>query len=275
MILEANCKINLGLDIIRRRPDGYHDIATVMLPVPGLFDTILLEPVDGHGAEFVNRGMGVDCPPEKNLCVRAYDLLAERYSLGGVRITLEKRVPFGAGLGGGSSDAAFTLRGLCRLFGLPCGEEELLVLASRLGSDVPFFIRNTPQLCEGRGEIMTPVDIPRLDGMYLAVVKPSTAVSTAEAYGGVVPCEPARPLMERLSGGPACWRGEVENGFEPHIFAAHPELAFIKERLYALGAEYAAMSGSGSAVFGLFAEEPPQELPFDGFVHVERLSYGS
>lgn len=272
MILEANCKINLGLDIIRKRPDGYHDIATVMLPVPGLCDTIVLEHASALGAEFVNEGAEVDCPPEKNLCVKAYNLLAGRYPLGGVRITLRKRVPFGAGLGGGSADAAFTLRGLCSLFGLPCGDSELIGLAARLGSDVPFFIRNTPQLCEGRGEIMTPVSLPQLEGMYLVVVKPATAVSTAEAYGGVTPCEPVRPLMERLSGESASWRREVANGFEPHIFAAHPELASIKERLYSLGAVYAAMSGSGSAIFGLFGGVPPRELPFGGFVHVERLS---
>ena len=243
-----------------------------MIPVPGLCDTIALERTGGCGPELINRGMAVDCPPEKNLCLRAYDLLAERYDIGGVRITLDKCVPFGAGLGGGSSDAAFTLRGLCELFGLPCREEELIELAARLGSDVPFFIRNRPQLCTGRGEVMTPAELTQLAGLWLVLVKPATFVSTAEAYAGVTPREPDVPLTERLAAPVMTWTEGVVNDFERSVFAAHPELSEIKRRLLDMGALYAAMSGSGSAIFGLFDCDPPCGEDFsDCFIHKERL----
>ncbi len=249
MILHANCKINIGLDVLRRRADGYHDLETVMYPVRGLFDVVEAgrAPVDS----FRSTGLALDCPDGENLCVRAVRLMRARYGVGGVALRLDKRVPFGAGLGGGSSDATAVLLAVDRLYELHLTEAELLDCAAALGSDTPFFVRNTPQLCTGRGERMEPVSLP-LEGLQLAVVKPGVAVSTREAYAGVRPAVPAVPLAERLARPVSEWQGCVKNDFEPTVFAAHPEVRDARERLLAAGALYASMSGSGSAVYGLF-----------------------
>lgn len=251
MRIEANCKINLGLDILRRREDGYHDIATVMYPLRGLYDVVEVVPTEGAEAEFVALGIEIDCPPEKNICLKAYELLRRRYAVGGVRITLDKRVPFGAGLGGGSSDGTAVLVALNEIFSLGMDEAALIAVAAELGSDTAFFVRNTPQLCEGRGERMTPVDVD-LSEWWIAVVKPAEGVSTREAYAGVTPHVPARPLAERIAEPVGRWQGSVVNDFEPSVFAAHPAIGGVKRSLLEAGAVYASMSGSGSAVFGLF-----------------------
>ncbi len=249
MILKANCKINLGLDILRRREDGYHDLETVMVPVVGLYDIVEVE--RAAAVEFVSEGLTVDCDPEQNLCLKALRLMQERYGIAGARIRLVKRVPFGAGLGGGSSDATAVILALNELYVLGLSEAELVDCAAALGSDTAFFVRNTPQLCSGRGEVMTPFDVD-LEGLTLVLVKPDGGVSTREAYAGVTPRVPVVPLAERLRRPVAEWQGLVTNDFEPHIFAAHPAIARVKERLFEAGAVYASMSGSGSAVFGLF-----------------------
>lgn len=254
MKLKANCKINLGLDVLCRRADGFHELETVMVPVRGLYDELEVERIFGTGAVFENRGMAVDCLPEENICLKAFHLMRDRYGVDGVRIALLKRVPFGAGLGGGSSDGTMTLLALNELFELNLDEETLIDLAAELGSDTAFFVRNTPQLCTGRGEKMTPIELP-IEGLWIALVKPDEGVSTREAYAGVRPAVPAVPLRERLMRPLAEWQGSVKNDFEPHIFAAHPAIAAAKEQLQKAGALYASMSGSGSTVFGLFEEE--------------------
>lgn len=254
MIRKANCKINLGLDVLRRREDGYHDLQTVMFPVEGLYDIVEVSRGDLCGAEFLSEGLPIDCPAEKNLCLKAFRLMHDRYGVDGVRIRLDKRVPFGAGLGGGSSDATAVILALDELFGLQLGETTLIGLAAELGSDTAFFVRNTPQLCEGRGEVMTPVDI-NLKGLWLVLVKPDEGVSTKEAYSGVVPAVPETPLAERLTLPVWCWQGVVTNDFEESVFALHPVIARVKERLLKAGALYASMSGSGSTVFALFDNE--------------------
>lgn len=270
MRAKAGCKINIGLDVLRRRADGYHDIATVMYPVRGLYDEIEVVPC-ASGLRFVQNGIAVDCADEQNLCVRAYRLMQERLGIGGAEIRLDKQIPFGAGLGGGSSDATTTLLLLNRVFDLGLSEPQLLEMAASLGSDTPFFVRNTPQLCSGRGEILSSITLP-LGGMYLIILKPSDGVSTREAYGGVRPAMPAQPLAEALQRPVGQWRECVKNDFEPHVFAAHPLIARLKQHLYDCGAEYASMSGSGSAVFGIFAEPPHVELPFENiFIHTEQL----
>lgn len=251
MIIEANCKINLGLDILRRRADGFHDIETVMFPVRGLFDTVEVVRTGESGAAFSADGLAVDCDPADNLCLRAFRSMHDRYGVDGVHIRLTKRVPFGAGLGGGSSDATAVIRALDALFELHLDEAELVDCAATLGSDTAFFVRNTPQLCTGRGEIMTPCAVS-LAGMTLVIVKPDEGVSTREAYAGVAPRIPAVPLAERLQRPVAEWQATVANAFEPSVFAAHPAIREVKKRLLAAGAVYAAMSGSGSAVFALF-----------------------
>lgn len=251
MILHANCKINLGLDILRRRADGYHDLETVMFPVRGLYDVLEVERRSACGVGFVAEGVAVDCAAEDNLCLRAFRLMRDRYGVDGVSIRLDKRIPFGAGLGGGSSDATAVILALDSLFELHLPEAEKIACAAALGSDTAFFVRNTTQLCTGRGEVMMPLDLD-LSGLTLAIVKPEANVSTREAYAGIRPRVPGIRLAERLRQPVAAWQGTVANDFEASVFAAFPAVRAAKERLLAAGALYAAMSGSGSAVFGLF-----------------------
>lgn len=268
MVIQANCKINLGLDVVRKREDGYHELETVMLPVSGLYDIVEVEPIES-GVEFRGVGIEVDCPMDKNLCVRAAKLMQERYNIGGVRIVLDKRVPFGAGLGGGSSDATAVIIAINEIYNLGLDKVTLSTLAAELGSDTPFFVYNRPMLCTGRGEIMTPVEVD-LSGLWLMVAKPMEGVSTAEAYRGVKPCAPAIPLTALLSRPIEEWQGSVKNDFEPHILAAHPDILAIKHQMLDAGAVYASMSGSGSAVFGLFRTQPKIEFADDIFVHIEQ-----
>ena len=257
MILFPNAKINIGLFVIRRREDGFHDLETVLWPV-GIRDILEIVP-SGKGmekCELVVTGNAVDCPPERNLVVRAYRLLSGDHPLPSVSVRLHKAIPFGAGLGGGSSDAAFMLRGLNELFGLGLSLDELEVYASRLGSDCAFFVRDEPVFACGRGEVMTPVRLS-LERYKLAIVKPGRGVSTAEAYKGIVP-GPAAVDLRRLGEVPVSeWRGKVENDFEKTIVPLVPEIGEIKEGLYAAGAVYACMTGSGSSVFALFEGKVP------------------
>lgn len=271
MQLKANCKINLGLHVLRRREDGYHELETVMLPVAGLYDIIDIEPQEGDDILFASRGIIIDCPEDKNLCVRAARLMQERYSTCGVRITLHKRVPFGAGLGGGSSDATAVIVAMNDIFELGLDKATLAAHAAELGSDTPFFVYNTPQLCTGRGEIMHPIDVD-LSGLWLAVVKrEGESVSTKEAYSGIMPRIPEHSLTELLRHNREEWQHSIVNDFEPHIFLAHPTIAELKSRLLDAGALYAAMSGSGAALFALYRERPMLNLPEDTFIHIEQL----
>ena len=251
MIRKANCKINLGLDVLRRREDGFHDLETVMFPVRGLYDLVEVERRNDSEVRFSAEGLAVDCKAEDNICLKAFRLMEQRYGVRGVDIHLDKRVPFGAGLGGGSSDGTMVLLALDELFELGLSEEELILCAAELGSDTAFFVRNTPQLCTGRGEQMTPFSVD-LSDFVLAIIKPDEGVSTREAYSGVRPHLPEVPLQERLQRPVAQWQGLITNDFEEHILRAHPNIARAKQALIDRGAVYASMSGSGSAVFGLF-----------------------
>ena len=201
--------------------------------------------------------------------VRAARLMQQRYDVGGVRLTLDKRVPFGVGLGGGSSDATAVIVAMNDIFSLALSKEPLSAIAAELGSDTPFFVYNTPQYCTGRGEIMRSVDVD-LSGLWLVVVKPEEGVSTAEAYAGIHPAMPEDDLTELLKQPVSMWRECIVNDFEEHIFRAHPRLAEIKASLYRAGAIYASMSGSGSALFGLFVERHEIEVAEGEFLHVER-----
>ena len=271
MTIRAHCKINLGLFVTRKREDGYHELQTVMLPVRELYDVVDVVRSEGAGVQFEGSGIEVDCPVDKNLCVRAARLMQERYGVGGISIKLDKRVPFGAGLGGGSSDATAVVVAVNEIYSLGLDKTTLASLAAELGSDTPFFVYDTPQLCEGRGEIMTPVEVD-LRGLWLAVAKPlNDSVSTKEAYSGIKPKMPTASLTELLKRDKSEWQGSVLNDFEPHIFAAHPTIKALKQSMLDAGALYAAMSGSGSAVFGLFRERPTLELPADTFLHIEQI----
>ena len=269
MILHANCKINLGLDILRRREDGFHDLETVMIPVSGLFDVVEVERVEGVST-FEQRGLVVDCDAESNLCMKALRLMQRLYGVGEAKIALDKRVPFGAGLGGGSSDATAVILALNELYALGLSEERLVEVAAMIGSDTAFFVRNTPQLCTGRGEVMSPIELP-LQGKYLVVAKPEEGVSTKEAYSGVKPAMPSVRLADALRKPIGEWRAIVKNDFEKHIFESHPAIAELKRSMYDAGAIYASMSGSGSAVFGIFESEPELRLVDANYLKIVKL----
>ena len=250
MIAFPNAKINLGLDILRRRPDGYHDIATLMYPVPW---TDILEIVPSSGAEttLTVTGREVACEPERNLVMKAYRALNEIVELPPVNIHLHKIIPDGAGLGGGSADAAFTLTTLNSMFSLDLSQETLAEVAATLGADCPFFIYNTPMLCTATGTAMSPFPIS-LAGMIVAIIKPPVSVPTAAAYAGVTPCEPATPLQDALTGTPKEWGTRVANAFEVSVFEAFPRIREIKKQLIATEPDYCSMSGSGSSLYALY-----------------------
>lgn len=258
MILNPTPKINLGLDILRRRADGFHDIDTLMLPFGGVSDTIEILPTATAGVTLEVEGLTIDCASDRNLVVRAWMLMHQHYGVGGVHIAMRKNIPFGAGLGGGSADAAATLVGLNEVFSLGLSSEELVALAARLGSDVPFFICPQPTFCRGRGEILEPAEID-LSGVWCVVTKPAFGISTAEAYAGVTPHEPSMPLAERLRLPRTEWQEAIVNDFEKSLFANHLPLVNIKRRLLQSGAFYASMSGSGSAMYGLYDHRPTYE----------------
>ena len=258
MILYPNAKINLGLNVVGRRPDGYHDIETVFYPI-GLCDVLSIEPsATCTDYSFSTGGIPVGGDAEDNLVVKAYRLLQRECALPPVDISLEKRIPFGAGLGGGSADAAFMLRGLNELFALGLSADRLEQLAARLGADCPVFVRNKPVFATGIGNVFSPISLS-LEGYTLLVVKPGVHVSTAEAYSRVTPRRPVEPLTQLLARPVDEWRGRVANDFEASVFALYPQIAAIKEALYRAGAVYASMSGSGSAVYGIFQSPPAEE----------------
>lgn len=251
MIGFPNAKINIGLNITQKRPDGFHNLETVFFPV-GWCDA--LEFVVAPELHFFSSGIPIDGDPESNLVMKAYRLLQKEFSLPPLKIHLHKEIPFGAGLGGGSSDAAFMLSMLNRQFGLNLSTEKLEWYAAQLGSDCAFFIRNTPAFALGRGEILEPVR-PALNGWVILIVKPTVEVSTVKAFQWVVPQIPSQSLKTLLELPVQQWKGQVVNQFESSVFQHYPEIGYLKERLYEMGAVYASMSGSGSCVFGLFRQQ--------------------
>lgn len=249
MLIECNAKINLGLSIVARRDDGYHDIETVFYPLP-IYDSLELEPA--AEPRFAMLNSDDYCPPDKNLVVRALRLLEKSHELPPLDIKLYKHIPSGAGLGGGSSDAAFTLKALNEMFSLGLSERELMDYASRLGADCAFFIRNTPVFADQKGDRFSPCDVS-LRGLSFVLVKPPVSVSTAKAYSMVTPAAPAFDLRHIGSLPLPLWRDKVTNDFEKSVFPQFSQIAAVKQTLYDLGAAYASMSGSGSSVFGLFS----------------------
>ena len=253
MLCFPNAKINIGLRIIEKRTDGYHNLESLFYPVKGLYDC--LEIGNAKQLLFENTGLLIDAPMDKNLCVKAWKLLHERYEIAPVRIHLHKAIPFGAGLGGGSADAAFVLSALNEYCNLQLPVEILENLALQLGSDCPFFIQNQPKFVEGRGEIFTPTTID-LTSYYIVLANPHIHVSTAQAYAGVKPYKCEKSLFQEIDSNPRNWQGGVENDFEQSVFAQYPTIGKLKNDMYAAGAVYAAMSGSGSTVFGIFEQKP-------------------
>lgn len=271
-ILFPEAKINLGLFVTRKREDGYHILQTLFYPIDWR-DALEIIPINENPGtvKFKQTGIVVDCDPELNLCVKAYRLLQQKFpDLPAVSMHLEKQIPFGAGLGGGSSDGAHALLIIRKLFNLPISDSELESLAARMGADCAFFCRCanqyntfanngnlTAQYCEGVGHELEYHPLS-LKGKYLVIVKPPFGVSTKEAYSNVHPMKPVKDLCNLLMLPLEEWKTSIKNDFEDSVFPLHPELQKAKDILYAHGAIYASMSGSGSALFGIFNEDQPQ-----------------
>lgn len=279
MIVFPCAKINLGLNIVSKREDGYHNLETVFYPI-SLYDALEIKYMDEKfpsqvACDLKVTGNAVECDEQNNLVVKAYNLLSEDYKLPRVHAHLYKHIPSQAGLGGGSSDAAFMIRLLDERFRLNIGNPEMEKYAARLGADCAFFIEAEPAYAEGIGDELMPVDGPKgnLNGYYLAIVKPDIAVSTKEAYAAITPTATSKSCREIVRQPIETWKEELVNDFEAPIFKLHPELAEIKEKLYQQGAKYAAMSGSGSALFGIFETEPNglKEMFQDCFCEVLKL----
>jgi 4-diphosphocytidyl-2-C-methyl-D-erythritol kinase len=256
MIVFPNAKINIGLNITEKRSDGYHNLISFFYPV-GWSDVLEINPSDEltFQCEFRDKSFSMSSQPGSNLCEKAFDLLKKQHQIPPVSIHLLKSIPIGAGLGGGSSDAAFTLKSLNELFHLGISTAELCQLAGKLGSDCPFFIENKPTLCTGKGDEFSTIEISLKD-KWIILVNPGIAISTAEAYSGVVPTAPLYDLRESLAAPVSEWKQTISNDFELSLFPRYPILQQLKNQLYDLGATYASMSGSGSTMYGIFEDEP-------------------
>jgi 4-diphosphocytidyl-2-C-methyl-D-erythritol kinase len=260
MLTFPNAKLNLGLYVTERRPDGFHTLESVFVPLPWTDALELLPAPAGQATSITLTGRPIPGAPVTNLCVRAYELLqADFPQLPPVQMYLHKIVPIGAGLGGGSADAAFTLKATNDLFSLGLSAEALENYARRLGSDCAFFIQNKPVLAVEKGDVFEEIDL-NLKGFHCAVVYPDLHISTAEAYARVKPQPPKFPLREALAQPMETWRDTVSNDFETALKPTHPVLGDIKKQLYGAGATYASLSGSGSAVYGLWPNNQPEAM---------------
>ena len=258
MIVFPNCKINLGLQILNKREDGYHNLATVFHPVAwhDMLEVVRKENDQPSDIEFSATGLPVSGDPATNLCVKAYRLLKKEFpTLPPVQLHLHKIIPMGAGLGGGSADGAFTVRLLNELFQLNLSREQLIGYALQLGSDCPFFIDNKPCYATGRGEVLEPVEL-QLNNYHLLIVNPGIHINTGWAFSQLnlqeLNATPRPDLRQVVQQPVATWKEHLSNDFERPVFLAHPEVGALKDQLYAAGAVYAGMSGSGSTVFGIF-----------------------
>jgi 4-diphosphocytidyl-2-C-methyl-D-erythritol kinase len=265
-----NAKLNLGLYVTAKRPDGYHTLETVFLPLPWTDALEVLPASKGQaGTSLTLTGRPIPGDVATNLCIKAYELLKGDFpDLPFAQLHLHKLVPIGAGLGGGSADAAFALRAIAEVFGLKVSVEQLEGYARRLGADCAFFIQNKPCLALERGDVFEPINLS-LTGVACVVVYPGLHISTAQAFAGIVPQPPKISLREALAQPMGTWRDTVSNDFEASLAPVYPVLADIKQQLYAAGATYASLSGSGSAVYGLFpdvAEAPALAWPTEYLV---------
>jgi 4-diphosphocytidyl-2-C-methyl-D-erythritol kinase len=267
MISFPNAKINLGLNITEKFPDGYHGIQSVLYPVP-LCDILEINVATDGLFSFDSLGLKIECDTSDNLCVKAYNLLQERFDISPVKILLQKIIPSGAGLGGGSSDAAFTLRMLNDLFDLKLETLVLKELASSLGMDCPFFIENTPALATGRGDSLTPLDLS-LSGYTICIARPDIHISTAGAYAGVTPRQGRICPSDLTALSASSWKGMLKNQFEETLFVKFPQLQLLVNEFYDAGAVYASLTGSGSAVYGIFTSAPRLHSKFENMFYRE------
>ena len=252
MILFPPAKINLGLKVLKKRDDGYHEIDTCMLAIPL---TDVLEIVPAEEFSFKQTGLTIAGDFESNLCVKAVRIFQERFGIPNAYLHLRKQIPMGAGLGGGSADASFVLRGLNQLFEVGLNDDQLREMAAELGSDCPFFISDEVQLGRGRGTELTPFELD-LSGYFVKVINPEIHVGTAEAYAGITFSDDKNGVEEVLQQPISQWKQLLKNDFEPSIFERYPLIENLKKQLYSEGAVYASMSGSGSTVFGIFGNRP-------------------
>lgn len=265
MIIYPNAKINLGLHVIEKRSDGFHNIETVFYPVAweDILE-VLPDPSKESGVSFSSSGIPIPGDAKDNLCVKAYELISKDYPMPAVKVHLHKIIPIGAGLGGGSSDAAFFIKALNEIFELNLAWGELHHYAKQLGADCSFFITNKPVLAEGKGDQLESIAVS-LRGMYVAIVYPGIHVNTAEAYGGITPKKPIIALENLIVETPIeKWKDVLINDFEKTVFEKFPAIKALKEKMYERGAIYSAMSGSGSAVFGVFEKEIDLKNSFEG-----------
>ncbi len=262
MIFYSHCKINIGLNVTAKRSDGYHNIESLFYPVKAISDAIEIVPCQQQSPiEFSSSGIEVDCGSDKNLCVRAYMLMRERYGIGAVKMHLHKNIPLGAGLGGGSANCAAVIKGLNEIFALGLDSEAMCSLGAELGSDVPFFIEEQPAWVSGRGELLQRADVS-LEGLYLIIIKPEVHISTPWAYSQIIP-EDKGCLRTKIEQGIDSWRASVENDFENAVFKEHAIIKDIKQSLYSSGALFALMSGSGASVYGIFKQKPKVDFKLD------------
>ncbi|SOD95141.1 4-(cytidine 5'-diphospho)-2-C-methyl-D-erythritol kinase [Spirosoma fluviale] len=257
MLTFPTSKINLGLRITEKRPDGFHNLQSCFYPV-GWGDILEVIPVPDGEVGFTSSGLPIPGSPEQNLCIRAYNLLKADFDLPPVQMHLHKLVPIGAGLGGGSADAAFALKLLNTQFSLGLTNPQLEDYARLLGSDCAFFIQNRPLYCTQKGDVFSDIAVD-LSGYFIVLVYPNLAISTAEAYAGIKPRQPEANLYEQLLEPVANWRHTIHNDFEDSLFPHYPILPQLKAQLYESGAVYASMSGSGSTVYGIF--NAPVDMP--------------
>jgi 4-diphosphocytidyl-2-C-methyl-D-erythritol kinase len=272
VIVFPNCKINLGLNITAKRPDGYHDLETLFYPV-FLKDVLEIIHADNpkESLQYSSSGIAIDDDIENNLCVKAYHLLKKDFpALASIKLHLHKAIPMGAGLGGGSADGAFSLKLLNNLFNLNLSTDQLSNYAFVLGSDCPFFIVNKPSFATGRGEILEEINLD-LSSYKIVIVNPGIHINTAAAFTKINPAIPAKSIKEIIQQPIATWRDELKNDFEDIVFEEHPEVSAIQNELYQTGAIYASMSGSGSTVYGIFKQSQPLtfNFPEEYFVYFE------
>lgn len=249
MIVFPNAKINIGLNILEKRKDGYHNIESIFYPVMELFD--VLEIIQADKLQFSSSGITIPGSESDNLCLKAYQLIQSDYKISPVHIHLHKVIPIGAGLGGGSSDAAFTLKALNQLFELHLTDDQLINYARKLGSDCAFFIKNKPVYAFGKGDEFEPIDLD-LSNYIFKIEYPNIHIGTVEAYAGVKPKPSSKSLKDLIKLPIENWKNSIKNDFEASIFLNHPQIKVLKEKFYNEGAIYASMTGSGSAVFGFF-----------------------
>lgn len=273
MLLLPNCKINIGLNIVSKRSDGYHNLETVFFPIP-LRDNLEFKEIENEDVPYrlVSGGVPIEGKPEDNLIVKVYLDMKAEFNLPALELSLYKNIPMGAGLGGGSSDAAAMMKGLNEAYNLQLSAEDMEKRLAKFGADCPFFVRNKPAYATGIGDELTNCNVSLKD-KFIVLVKPDVFVSTKEAYAHVTPKLPAIPLAEAIKLPIETWKEQIVNDFEQSVFPFHPELPAIKQTLYDMGAVYASMSGSGSTMYGIFNRPTPEanEVFDKCFVYTQKL----